>query len=123
MKPKALVIGVVVALLLLLLLGIPFYPLLYNKHVFDLGKLASTVHEGDQIEDVRRKFVAYYEEHKEQRPVQFSEFESETDLLRTREIPKATGLHLYDESPFDDVQLTVLFDSEGRVSEKLFVGD
>ena len=55
--------------------------------------------------------------------MEFSEFESETDLLRTREIPKAAGLRLYDESIFDDVQLTVLFDSEGRVSEKLFVGD
>jgi hypothetical protein len=32
-------------------------------------------------------------------------------------------LSLYDLSAFDDVQLQVLFDAQGRVDEVLFIGD
>ncbi len=101
----------------------PFLPQLYNQHAFPLGRLAKSIHEGDSFDEVHRKFVEYYAEHHGRRPVQFSEFESETDLLRTKAIPKSRGLHLYDESVFDDVQLSVLFDQEGRVVDMLFVGD
>jgi hypothetical protein len=112
-----------ISIVLVLVFAMPFYGAFYNTHISPLGRLAKSVHEGDRFEDVREKFVAYFEKYQGQHPVQFSEFESETDLLRTREIPKANGLHLYDETVFDDVQLSVLFDSNGRVSEKLFIGD
>jgi hypothetical protein len=102
---------------------LPVFGSLYNQHLFPLGRLAKTIHEGDSFDAVRSKFIAYRDRHGEDRAIQFSEFESETDLLRTRAIPKSKGLHLYDESCFDDVQLTVLFDSDGRVSEKLLISD
>ena len=125
MRIKRILVGlsVVLGLLLVLVFGMPFYGYFYNCHIFPLGRLANSIHEGDAFEDVRSKFAAYYEEYRDQRPVQFSQFESETDLLKSRAIPKSRGLHLYDETVFDDVQLSVLFDGEGRVSEKLFVGD
>ena len=122
MSAKKLSIGLAL-LALVLLLGMPIYANVYNRHVFPLGRLAGSVNVGDEYEEVRRKFAAYHHEYRDRRPVQFSEFETEEDLLQTRRIPKSRGLHVYDESFFDDVQVSVLFDQDGRVLEKLFIGD
>jgi hypothetical protein len=106
-----------------LVLGITLYPMLHNRYVFPLGRLYGSVSKGEPYEEVRTKFAEYYESKKDEGQVQFNEQVVETDLLRTKQIPPSRVLSLYDLSAFDDVQLQVLFDERGRVSEVLFVGD
>jgi hypothetical protein len=114
----AAVVGIVA-----LLLGVAFYPMFHNRYVFPLGRLYGSVSKGEPYEEVRAKFTSYYEARKDGGEVQFNEQVVESDLLRTKQIPPSRMLSLYDLSAFDDVQLQVLFDAQGRVDEVLFIGD
>ena len=95
----------------------------YNYYFFPLGRLARDINQGDAYESVRERFETYYRTYRKQRPVQFSEFGLEARFEVGFRNNESKGLHLYDVSEFDDVQLTVLFDGDGRVSRKLFLGD
>lgn len=106
-----------------LLFGVTFYPMLHNRYVFPLGRLYGSVSKGESYEAVHAKFAEYYESRRDRGTVQFNEQMVETDLLRTKQMPPSRTLSLYDLSAFDDVQLQVRFDAQGRVDEILFTGD
>jgi hypothetical protein len=115
----AIILGVIV------ILAIGVYPFLHNEYIHPLGRLSHSIAVGDRCESVRAKFKAYFAVRSESPEAQFSEFDSTTNdfYVRVLSIPSYTGLHLYDTSPFDDIQLTVLCGGDDRVTKILFVGD
>jgi hypothetical protein len=98
------------------------YPFVHNNYIHPLGRLSRTISEGDQCDQVRKAFREYVAAHPSP-DLQFTEPNFTADILRTKEVTPAIGLFLYDLSTFDDLQLTVRCNSEGKVAEVLFIGD
>ena len=107
----------------LLILSSSFLGYAYNNHVFALGRLAHSIEIGDRYDDVYGKLAEYYESREGEPQLLFVESESTWNLRRTRQIPKAKVLSMYDLSIFGEVQLRLQFDDQERVSDTLFVGD
>ena len=112
------VLGVIVVIL-----GITAGPLIYNYTFHPLARINSQISNGDSIENVRNLLIKYEEKHGENDILQFvDEYPNSTcDPLKRENVMGC--LSLYDESIFDDVQLTVYFDKDDKVVDKMYVGD
>lgn len=106
-----------------LLAGVVLYPFAHNRYVFPLGRLAGEIRRGDRCVEVERRFADYAARRRHAPELQLNRFTATKDLLRGDPVPPGRGLHLYDVSLFDDVQLSVRCDPSGRVAEMLFIGD
>jgi hypothetical protein len=114
--------SIIVASAVVAFWAVVFYPFFHNRFVHPLGRLSSTVHEGQACADVREAFSRYAREHASPH-LQFGTPVYDHDLLRTRHVPPTEGAFLYDVSLFDDIQLTVRCSPDDRVAEVLFIGD
>lgn len=106
----------------MLVVFIGAYPDLHNQYVHPLGRLSLDVSEGDSCASVRERFSQYAADHPSPE-LQFTEPTFTTDLLYTTSVVPSAGLYLRDVNVFDDLELSVRCDPQGRVAEVLFIGD
>jgi len=71
--------------------------------------------------EVYQKFEEYYQKHKLEE-VYFNKGQ-ENIQIKECQTPTPYYLHLYHKNTFDDVQLQVWFDENGRVCRIWFIGD
>jgi hypothetical protein len=118
---KQVTIGLIV--IILILLGITCSSYIYNYHFHPLARLADQISSGNDLDNARKLFEKYKHTHNNNDVMQYSDrFPDNTCDYKKRENVKGC-LFLYDESIFHNVQLAVFFDRNGKVVDKLFVGD
>jgi hypothetical protein len=116
----------VVAGVLLLPVAVIGYPLVHNYHVVPLARLRDRVQRGDDCAEAARALAAYFHARQARGndDVQFTDQSTSDDHAFQNLHPPRRMLHLYDLTLFDDVQLTVLCQPDGRRVERvLYVGD
>ena len=113
----------VVVALVLLLIGIGSFGYLYNHHVAPLARLASEIEVGDPFSEVHQKFVSYYKSRGPAGSIDFTARNSESGQWTADVMVPANGLYLSDHGFFDDIKLTVEFDSGGKVQRISLIGD
>ncbi len=116
----------VVAGLFLLPVAAMLYPFVHNYHLAPLARLAKRVHPGDDCGAAARAFAAYHEARRARgnHDVQFTDSRMADDHALQDLAPPRRLLHLYDLTPFDDVQLTAICDPAGQRVERVFyLGD
>ena len=112
------VFGVIVVIL-----GITAGPFIYNYTFHPLARINNQISNRDSIENVRNLLKKYEEKHEKNDILQFvDEYPDPTCGPLKRENVMGC-LSLYDESIFDDVQLAVYFDKDGKVVDKMYIGD
>ena len=104
-------------------LGAALYPLVHNRYLHPVGQLYGTIRVGDPCTDVRAAFLKYHEHRRLNGVTQLATYSTEEALLKTEPVAPSKALHLYDESLFDDVQLTVRCDPANLVAAVQFIGD
>lgn len=118
------------AAVLAVVIGLPLavmaYPLVHNYHLAPLARLAKRVHVGDDCAATARAFAAYHARRvaRGNTDVQYADQATRDDIAFQRPRPPRRLLHLYDLTPFHDVQLTAICTADGRRVEQVFyIGD
>jgi hypothetical protein len=104
---KKIFIGAAITLGFLFSLGA--WPYLYNHHIFSLARLKNSVEIGDDYSLIAKRFDEYDLAHKKNGDLQV--------------VIEESRLFIYHVSTFDDCQLTVSFDTSGKVKNIDYVGD
>ena len=93
----------------LLIVSVVAWPYIYNYHLFSLAQLKNGISVGDQYNLVVTKFEHYQREH--------------TGVSELQVSIEPDKLFIYHVNVFDDCQLTVTFNSAGKVSNIAYIGD
>ena len=94
----------------------------YNRYFFPLGRLYGELERGQQYVEIEKKFLEYYDKYKADDEIQLDQGHTKGHIMKGP-ISETRHLFIYHVSFLDDVQLQVLFDSDGKANEIIFIGD
>lgn len=95
----------------------------YNYNLAPPAKLMKQIKNGQSYQEVYSLVLQYENKYKNDPDVSVSV--GDTDLLTATalKIPKGKYIHIYHDSFADDLQLTIYFDTQGKVVDIEYVGD
>jgi len=108
--------------ILVILMATPFLAVFYNYNLHPLSFLSSDIKNGDGLESVQNKFKSYAEIYGGDDEFQYALRFPDKSCDRHKKVAEGC-IFIRDNSIFDVVQLTVFFDADGRVVDKLYIGD
>jgi len=95
--------------LILLFIGFVLSPYIYNHYLFSLARLKNSISIGDDYSLISKKFENYQEKN--------------TGNGELYVVIEKRKLFIYHVNIFDDCQLTVEFDLNGKVKNVFYIGD
>ena len=108
-----------ICLLLLIIMG----SIYYNNNLSPVAKLKGKIYLGQTYEDVAALFDEHKEQYKNDQNIYFSNGLTKKRWPKRSELPTGKYTHLYQWCLMDDLQLTVYFDKNNKVSHVDFISD